>query len=196
MCAKINDEWHVKPIFWLPANGLAEKSRKDRVPYDVWHKQGFLETTPGKAIEYSYVAQLLHGLWQQLDIRAVAFDRYNYRHLKPWLEQAGFGALELERFVEFGQGFISMSPALREFEAALLNQKIRHGMHPVLTMNAANAATVADPAGNRKLSKSKSRGRIDGMVSLAMALSVATTATITKPFASIWDSQELADAMA
>jgi phage terminase large subunit-like protein len=74
-----------------------------------------------------------------------------------------------------GQGFQSMSPALRDLESALLNKRIAHGGHPVLTMCAANATVQADPAGNRKLSKIKSRGRIDGMVALAMAMSVAGT---------------------
>jgi phage terminase large subunit-like protein len=66
-----------------------------------------------------------------------------------------------------------MSPALRDLESAILNEQIAHGGHPVLTMCAANAVVQNDPAGNRKLSKSKSRGRIDGMVALAMMLGAA-----------------------
>lgn len=74
-----------------------------------------------------------------------------------------------------GQGFRDMSPALDALEAALLNGKIRHGMHPVMTMCAANAVVTRDPAGNRKLDKHKANGRIDGMVALAMAMSQAGT---------------------
>jgi phage terminase large subunit-like protein len=109
----------------------------------------------------------------------VAFDRWNWRHLKPWLLQAGFLEGQLEGdgaiFEQMGQGFQSMSPALRDLESAVLNKRIAHGGHPVLTMCAANATVQADPAGNRKLSKMKSHGRIDGMVALAMAMSVAGT---------------------
>ena len=75
--------------------------------------------------------------------------------------------------VEFGQGFKDMSPALDGLEAALLNGNLAHGMNPILTMCAANAVASQDPAGNRKLDKSKANGRIDGMVALAMALAVA-----------------------
>jgi phage terminase large subunit-like protein len=75
---------------------------------------------------------------------------------------------------DFGQGFVSVSPALRELETTLLNGKIRHASHPVLSMCAANAVTTSDPAGNRKLDKAKARGRMDGMVALARALSLAT----------------------
>ena len=175
LIAPVDRVWHVKPTFWLPAEGLREKARQDRVPYDVWADEGFLQTTPGKAIEYEFVAEHLREVFDRLDIRQMAFDRWNFRHLKPWLEKAGFTEAELARFVEFGQGFQSMSPALRDLESDLLNGRLVHGGHPVLTMCAANAVVQPDPAGNRKLTKAKSRGRIDGMVALAMARGVAAT---------------------
>jgi phage terminase large subunit-like protein len=166
--------WHVKPTFWLPSDGLREKSRADRVPYDMWHKEGYLETTPGAAISYEYVAAYLRRVFDRYNVRKLAFDRWAFQFLRPWLEQAGFSEHELERFVEFGQGFQSMSPAMRDLEEALLQTRVRHGMHPVLTMCAANAVVKPDEAGNnRKLDKSKSTGRIDGMVALTMAFGVA-----------------------
>ncbi len=165
----LTEDGDVVPTFWLPEEGLAEKARADRVPYDVWHRQGFLRTTPGRAIEYEFVAQWLFEIFSTHDVRAVAFDRWNMRHLRPWLSKAGFTEAQLERFVEFGQGFVSMSPALRAVESKLLARKYRHGNHPVLTMCAGNAKVLRDPAGNRKFTKQKSRGRIDGMVALAMA---------------------------
>jgi phage terminase large subunit-like protein len=96
------------------------------------------------------------------------------RDLKPWLERVGFTEETLaEKFVEFGQGFQSMSPALRDLEGEILNGHLAHGDHPVLKMCASNAVVQSDPSGNRKLSKAKSTGRIDGMVALAMAMGVA-----------------------
>lgn len=168
----VSSDGDVVPSFWLPADGLAEKSRADRVPYDVWASNELLLTTPGRAIEYEYVAEYLRGVFDRHNVRAIAFDRYNMRFLKPWLERVGFTEDELERFVEFGQGFISMSPAIRELESRLLSKKLKHGNHPVLTMCAANAVAVSDPAGNRKFDKKKASGRIDGMVALAMAVGV------------------------
>ena len=165
--------WDVYSKFWLPAEGLIEKARADRVPYDIWANDGFLDTIPGKSIEYEFIAVFLRDLFDKCNVRAIGFDRWNFRFLKPWLEKAGFSQWEIEKFVEFGQGFVSMSPALRELESLLLNKKIRHGMHPVLTMCAANAVVVTDAAENRKFVKNKSSGRIDGMVSLSMAVGVA-----------------------
>ena len=172
-------DWHVHPTFWLPEDGLRERAKADRVPYDAWAKQGSLEATPGAVVDYEFVAAHLWGLSQRYDLRKVAFDRWNYRHLKPWLSRAGFAEAQLDGddavFEPFGQGFGSMSPALRDLESAVLTRRLAHGGHPVLTMCAANAVVQMDPAGNRKLAKHKSRGRIDGMVALAMAMSVAGT---------------------
>jgi phage terminase large subunit-like protein len=175
--APVGGVWHVKPTFWLPGEGLRERSRQDRVPYDLWASQGHLIAIEGaKSVEYEHVAGFLRRFVSANDVRQVAFDRWNFRHLRPWLLKVGFDEEEIEaRFVEFGQGFQSMSPALRELESALLTGKVAHGDHPVLSMCAANAVVQRDPAGNRKLAKHKSRGRIDGMISLAMAMSLAAT---------------------
>lgn len=168
----VSGDGDVSPTFWLPEDGLAEKSRNDRVPYDVWAQGGQLLTTPGRAIEYEFVAEHLRGVFDRFNVRSIAFDRYNMRFLKPWLERVGFTDDELSKFVEFGQGFVSMSPALRELESKLLARKLKHGNHPVLTMCASNCVADSDPAGNRKFNKRKASGRIDGMVALAMAVGV------------------------
>lgn len=174
LIGKIDNIWHVKPTFWLPEEGLFERARKDRVPYDEWHRQGYLATVPGASVSYEYVAEWLHSLFDRYNVVKLAFDRWNWRHLRPWLERVGFTEEQLEeKFVEFGQGFQSMSPALRDLESEILNGNLAHGDHPVLKICAANAVVQADPAGNRKLSKAKSTGRIDGMVALAMAMGVA-----------------------
>jgi phage terminase large subunit-like protein len=109
-----------------------------------------------------------------MNIKIIAFDRWNWKHLEPWLKRAGFKDHELAKFIPFGQGYQSMSPALRDTEAVLLGHKLRHGNHPVLEMCAANAVVQMDPAGNRKLAKNKSSGRIDGMVALVMAIAAAS----------------------
>ena len=171
----VSEDGDVESTFWLPEEGLTEKSRNDRVPYDQWARDGFLETCPGRAIEYDFVAEYLRTVFDRCDVQVINFDRYNMRFLKPCLIRAGFSEEELSRFKEFGQGFQSMSPALRELESMLLAKKLRHGMHPVLTMCSANAVTVTDPAGGRKFTKAKATGRIDGMVALAMAVSAASS---------------------
>lgn len=181
LISEFGGAWDVHPTFWLPSTGLVEKSRTDREPYDDWARRDYLQTTPGASIEYEFIAEHLRGVFDRCNVKAIAFDRYNMRFLKPWLEKAGFTEQELEKFIEFGQGFISMSPAIRELESLLLARKVRHGGHPVLQMCARNATIVQDPAENRKFVKGKSTGRIDGMVALAMAVGVKPSAPDAAP---------------
>lgn len=171
----VTEDGGVHSEFWLPEVGLAEKARKDKVPYDLWARQGFLNTTPGRAIEYEFVAESLRGLFDRCDVQQLAFDRALFVHLRPWLVKANFSEEELEKFVPYGQGTLSMTPALRELEVRLLGRQLRHGNHPILEMCAKNAKVVGD-SGARKFDKKAARGRIDGMVALAMAVGVMPNA--------------------
>jgi phage terminase large subunit-like protein len=169
-----NGCWSVRPTFWLPGESLADRAQKDRVPYDTWHAQGFLQTTPGASVDYDFVARHLFELTHRHRIVKIGFDRWNFRHLRPWLLQAGFGEHEIkELFVEVGMGYQTMSPAMRDLQSLILDRKLRHGNHPVLSMCAANSIVESDAAGNRKLSKKRASGRIDGMVALLVALATA-----------------------
>ena len=172
LVGKVRGVWQVQPHFWTPAQGLVERSKRDRAPYDGWGRQGFLRTTPGASVDYEHVAADMAEILAGLDVHAIAFDRWRIDVLKRELDRIGL-ALPL---VPWGQGFKDMAPALDALEAELLNARIAHGMHPVLTMCAANATTTKDPAGGRKLDKSRSTGRIDGMQALAMAIGIAQTA--------------------
>jgi phage terminase large subunit-like protein len=188
---RVDEVWNVHPVFWLPREGLEDKSKKDRVPYDVWERDKFLLAAPGKSVDYEFVAVFLWDFCQSHNVKKIAFDRWGFKHLKPWLLKAGFTEETIEEiFVEFGQGFQSMSPALRELEGEILNGRVAHGNHPVLTMCAANAVVVSDPSGNRKLAKDKSSGRIDGMVALAMAMGVAPMEVGEVVATSPWDDPD------
>ena len=175
LIGRIGDVWHVLPKFWLPEEGLGRKAIGDRVPYDQWANEGLLLTNPGASVSYEYVSQYLKDeIFERYDVRKIGFDRWNMRHLKPWLLKVGLSEqFVTERFVEFGQGMASMSPAIRDLEQLIRDRKLRHGNHPILTMCISNCIIVKDDAGNRKPSKRKSSGRIDGLVALTMAVGVA-----------------------
>ena len=158
----------VWPYFWTPSHGLRERAHNDRQPYELWAKDGYLRTTPGKTVDYEFVAsEIAQELSDAgIELEALAFDRWRIDLFIKDAERAG---VEFP-MVKFGQGYKDMGPAVDALESVFLNGDAAHGMHPVLTMCAANTVTVQDPAGNRKLDKSKSTGRIDGMVALSMAI--------------------------
>ena len=178
----VDGVWHIKPIFWLPADGLVEKSARDHAPYDLWSTEGDLELTPGAAIGYEFIAERLKEIFEDYHVTKIAFDMWNWTHLRPWLLKAGFSENILEtKFIPFGQGYKSMSPAVRDLESLILDRKVRHGDHPVLTSCMVNAVIERGEAGNRKLSKRRSTGRIDGAVALVMTVGAAPPA-YTAPF--------------
>lgn len=170
LVAEYNNEFHVRAEFFVPLEGIAERSARDRVPYDLWHRQGLLTATPGSSVDYETVAARLCEICDDMDVAAISFDRWRIDVLKAELTRMG---VELP-LVPHGQGFKDMAPALDIVESELLNGKVRHGSNAIMTMCAANAVVDTDPAGNRKLNKAKSTGRIDGMVALAMAMSPVT----------------------
>lgn len=163
------DTWNVYPYFWTPAEGIHDRAKRDRAPYDVWNKQGFLRTTPGATVDYEFVAQELYEILETINIDFIAYDRWRIDILQKELDRAG---LELP-LIEWGQGFKDMSPALDALEGKILNGTLRHGNNPVLNMCASNAMVMMNPAGDRKLDKMKTSGRIDGTVALAMAAGIA-----------------------
>lgn len=161
--------WHAVPRFWAPEQGLRERSRNDRVPYDRWAADGYLITTPGATVDYEHVARDILDLIDGVELQSIAYDRWRIDLMRREFERLGVD-LPMQ---PFGQGFKDMAPALDTLEADLRNHRIAHGEHPLLTMCAANAVVSRDPAGNRKLDKAKANGRIDGMVALAMARAIA-----------------------
>jgi phage terminase large subunit-like protein len=159
---------HLLPFCYTPLSGLEERARRDRAPYDVWVKKGFLRAVPGASIDYDWLCEDLLLQLGFMNIASVQFDRWRMDVLKAAAERTRFARL-VGAWQEVGQGFRDISPRLEAFEAALLAGKIRHGGHPLLTMGAANAIAVSDPAGSRKLDKAKSTQRIDPLVAGVMA---------------------------
>ena len=163
----------------LPGDGLRDKADKDRVPYLQWQTEGHLQTFPGKAVDRHAVALQVAEIATLFDVQAIGFDRWRFEDLRKILSDEGISV----RFEPHGQGYKDFSPSIEEFERLLLEEVFKHGGNPILRWCAANAVAVTDPAGNRKLDKKKSNGRIDGLVSLVMACGMYARLREEKPLA-------------
>lgn len=155
---------YLKPYFWVPEEALAARVRRDRVPYDVWVKQGLIETTPGAVIDYDVIRNRINELAEQYHIREIAIDRWNATQLSTQLDGDGF------EMVGFGQGYASMASPTKEFERLIMAREVAHGGNPVMRWMASNVSVEQDAAGNMKPSKRKSTERIDGIVASIMAI--------------------------
>lgn len=154
----------ILPHFWIPEDNVDLRVRRDHVPYDIWKKQGYLETTEGNVIHYGYIEQFIDDLGKKYNIREIAFDRWGAVQMVQNLGGLGFTV------VPFGQGFKDMSPTTKELMKLTLEKKIAHGGHPVLRWMMDNIFIRTDPAGNIKPDKAKSTEKIDGVVATIMAL--------------------------
>ena len=158
------DKYRILPYFWIPEENIDLRVRRDHVPYDLWERQGFLQTTEGNVVHYGYIEKFTEGLGERFNIREIAFDRWGAVQMVQNLEGMGFTV------VPFGQGFKDMSPPTKELMKLVLEGRIAHGGHPVLRWMMDNIFIRTDPAGNIKPDKEKSTEKIDGAVATIMAL--------------------------
>lgn len=158
------EPYYVLPYFWLPEETLDLRVRRDHVPYDIWEKQGFIQTTEGNVVHYGFIEKFIEELGTRYNIREIAFDRWSAVQMVQNLEGMGFIV------IPFGQGFKDMSPPTKELMKLALEKKIAHGGHPVLRWNMDNIFIRTDPAGNIKADKEKSTEKIDGAIAMIMAL--------------------------
>lgn len=159
-------EVHVKPFCWTPEEGLAEKARVDKVPYDLWVEQGLLRTVPGSAIHYDHLADDMAQILSDYDVTEVMFDRWRIEQLQHEFDKLGFYA-PLE---PMGQGYKDMDAAVTETESLLLDGKLIHGGHSVLTNHVSNVIIDTDPTNARKPNKKKAINKIDVAVAMMMAI--------------------------
>ena len=158
------DKYIILPYFWIPEDTLDLRVKRDHVPYDVWERQEYLQTTEGNVVHYGYIEKFIEQLGKRFNIREIAFDRWGAVQMVQNLEGMGFTV------VPFGQGFKDMSPPTKELMKLTLEQRIAHGGHPVLRWNMDNIFVRTDPAGNIKADKEKSTEKIDGAIATIMAL--------------------------
>lgn len=151
--------------FWKPADTLLEAEDRDGVPYTIWRDQGHLTATPGKVVDYAFVAKRLGQISETYELRSVRFDRWRIDLLEVELDKRSVDV----PLVQYGQGFKDMSPAVEELEKLILGDDFRVIFNPILRWNVASATIEEDASENRKFNKRKSTGRIDGLVALAMA---------------------------
>lgn len=170
IAAKDDDGFvHVYPYAFTPEKGIEDRGRRDKVPYAQWARDEIIRAVPGATIDYEWVAQFLriNILDEGIAINSIEFDRWRIREFQSACDRQG---LTCYNFHEVGQGYQSMSPRIEAMETALLQNKIRHGAHPIFNLGAAHAIATQDPSGNRKLDKAKASQKIDGLVAMLMAI--------------------------
>jgi phage terminase large subunit-like protein len=160
-----DDGFDVLAQFFVPKESIRERSKRDRVPYDQWAREGHITATPGNVVDYEAVRQTLKDWGAEFQVREIAFDPWNATDLVTRLqEQDGFTCVPMR------QGFATLSAPTKSLEKAVLSKTLRHDGHPVLRWCMSNVSVESDATGNLKISKKVSTERIDGVAALVMAI--------------------------
>lgn len=154
----------VWPWFFCPEDNLRRRADRDGVPYPRWAEDGLIQPTPGNVIDFRIVEDQIRELCARFNVREIAFDPHLARNTMNSLIEDGLPAVEMR------QGWVTMAPAVKELERAIVGRRFRHGGHPILRWHFDNIAVETDKAGNRQFHKGKSKDRIDGAVACAMAV--------------------------
>lgn len=156
--------WKILCWFWVPEADISQRAIRDRVPYDVWQRQGYIVATPGNTTDYGFIESKIIEAAGLFKIREVAFDRTFAGEIVQALQSEGV------TMVQFGQGFLSMASPTAELLRMIKSGELQHGANPVMRWCASNLTVAQDAAGNMKPDKERSVEKIDGIVALCNAL--------------------------
>jgi phage terminase large subunit-like protein len=161
--------------FWTPEDNLASLDKRTAGAASRWVAEGWLRTTPGNVTDYGAIGDVIRRDLDRFDVRSLGFDRWSSTSLTNDLEG------ERAPMVGVGQGFKTMSPALKAVKRLLLQGErqvqdggrpmLRHGGNPVMTWMVDNLAVQMDAAGNVKPDKANAADKIDGVSALCDAMS-------------------------
>jgi phage terminase large subunit-like protein len=157
---------HAKVWAWTPLETVGDRELRDRAPYSDWIRDGYLRTTPGTSIAYDILAREIADICGEYPMAAINYDRWRIHSLEEEFLKSG----TVLPLTPCGQGFRDSAPGVAETIHAVLSEDLQHGGNPILQWNIANSVLELDSAGNGKISKRRSTGRVDLAVALAMAI--------------------------
>ncbi|MCG3778039.1 MAG: hypothetical protein JW388_0745 [Nitrospira sp.] len=183
LCWPVGEKVYYRVWAYLPEEDLAGRSKRDGVPYDQWARDGHVILTPGNTTDWRYVVNHIKGLSDKLSVKSIAFDRAGARDTAAELSDYGI------EVVDFGQGFLSMSPAAKRMEKLIYDRAAQHDGNPLMRWNMDCCSVASDPAGNIKPVKPerlKNSKRIDCVVAAVMATGIAVIGSSQR---SIWETR-------
>jgi phage terminase large subunit-like protein len=154
----------VRTWYYLPEEAIRRRTDSVGQQYKQWQRDGWIIETPGNVTDYDYIRKHIGELCERYNVQDISYDRYNSSQLVIQLTNDGLS------MYPFGQGFVSMSAPTKELERKVKNKELTHDGNPVTRWMMGNIYLKTDPAGNVKIDKAKSGDKVDGAVSMVMAL--------------------------
>jgi phage terminase large subunit-like protein len=160
-----NEKFIILPFFFIPKDNLKNRRDRDGVDYEMFVRDNHVIATEGNVIDYNVIKEKINELGNKYKIQSMSYDRWNASMLiSSLIEDYGINMSPL------GMGFVSQSAPTKEMEKLILEKKIVHNNNPAANWMLSNVSLMEDPAGNIKISKSKSKSKIDFVAALILAL--------------------------
>jgi phage terminase large subunit-like protein len=192
------DKWRFasRTFFWTPKETMHERGKVDRAPYVTWAADGFMEAVAGKRIGYGWIADALGAICAKYQPVSIGCDQYGLENLREQLTERGLSlpcvvhpqGFQKRQIAESEKGFdganeifLWMPDSINKLEAAVIEERIVIDDNPVMRMCLTGVIYEMNRTGHRMFAKDKATSRIDGAVSLAMSIGMATLAPIRKP---------------
>ena len=181
-----NDNYTCLPYFWYPET--AAKENDHLAPYRQWAKDGYLDLIAGEVIDYNVVESAICELAEKFIITEIVYDRLFAEDLTTRLENR-LGCLR----TNFPQTIMHFAGPTAELERLVISGKLRHNNNPILNWQAQNVTIKTDPNNNKRPVKpaSENPAKIDGMVSLIMALGRVIAEAEPMPTYDFYDNNEI-----
>lgn len=193
-----------KTWFWTPKDTLKAREEKDQAPYELWRSQGHIEGVPGERLQYSWLADALAKICARFAPLEIAADQYGLERLSEHLTDIGvslpltihpqgFQKRIIDRDKDAPEGeqdvYLWMPHSINMLENGLYDERMQIDPNPMLDRCAASVVYAENRSGYRMFDKGNAFGRIDGMVSKAMSVGIATCRTRPAP-TSPWDDPD------
>ncbi|PEV76356.1 terminase large subunit [Bacillus cereus] len=159
---------YVKQMYWLPEDLLEQRSKEDKIPYDLWYEQDLLRTTPGNSVHYKYVTEWFLEIRDEYGIYLpwIGYDRWSAKY---WVEEME-GYFGKEAMVPVAQGKQTLSSPMKLLGADLESKLVNYNNNPIDKWCLSNTAIDIDKNLNIQPNKTKNqRRRIDGTAALLNA---------------------------
>ncbi|WP_347293069.1 terminase TerL endonuclease subunit, partial [uncultured Brachyspira sp.] len=164
-----NDPYILLPRFFMPKENIRQRSKEDRVPYELWASQGLITLTNGDIIDFDIIESSILQDAKDFEIIEIAYDPWKAIEIITHLESEGFKMQQVRQ--SFAVGGLSEGTSL--FEKTIDERKLLHGNNPVLNWMISCCEVKTDGRDNYlpvKPDRRRSYKRIDGVVASIMAL--------------------------
>lgn len=166
MVAMEDEMIYAKSWAFIPKDRIAEKNRRERTDYRRFIEEGSCFACGDEIISYSFVEKFIMDIEEKYGVHVVqiGYDRYNCISTANKLDNAGYETVEVKQHSSV------LHQPTKLLQESILQRKFSYDGDKLYEINFQNAKCVEDTNLNKYVSKKKSSGKVDMVVSTIIAI--------------------------